>query len=300
MIQQSLDIDVSDPVTRNTSIKDNFTTADLDNPITKRKIGEELAGGVGQEPGKGTYFGNIKRWRKKALGVFWPNSSIIRVRNISDVKVLAHEIGHKLDDIVFGFSDKMMYDKLDVADRLVTMANGLKDQAKRESRLDQLRKQYGEENVTNLLQRAELRKELKDFLVQRGYPEVTTFEGVAEMVSDYVVAPKGLAEKLPKFHKLFEEALESSPAIKDALHKARDQWKEWDKQDPRVKTESTIARDNTTFMNGITRTMIEGKEKFYYNILDQSNPFRKIDKELRKKRGTIKGSESPYYRFLSM
>jgi len=284
------------------SVKDNFKTADLDNPITKRKIGEELARDLDQEPGKGTRFGLIERWKKRSrvLGIFWPHSTIIRVRNISDVKVLSHELGHKLDDVVFGFSDKMKYDKLDKADIKVTMANGLKDVKKREHRLNQLRSEYGEETVKNLLDRAELRAELKKFLVDRGYPEVNTAEGIAEMISDYVVSPTGLAEKLPKFHKLFEETIGTTPKIKDALLHARKQWEEWHAQDPRVKTESTIAREKNTFMNGILRKTEGAKEKLYYNILDNTALYKKIEKELTKKTGKISGENSPYRRFLSM
>ncbi len=274
-----------------------FKHSDLQKTTTLRDIGLNLIQSLDKTPGRQVRFGLVKRFKRRALGIFFPRSGIIRIRNINDIKTLSHEIGHEMDIHIFQFSDKFRYNKADKIEKIVVMAKGKKNAEVREKILNKYRDRFGVEIVDGILERAELRQELYGMLKSYGYPQVNPEEGVAEFVKWYVTKPEYAQKVAPKFHGLFERILVENPQLHDALIGARRQFKQYNAQDPRQKIHSTVAREKKTgFMEGI----VSFKDNLFYNIVDMSEPWRKLERELRKKNPKLPGKDNPLLSFLSI
>jgi hypothetical protein len=79
----------------------NFKNSDLNNAMSIRNIARNFIKNLGFEEGADVRVGFIKRFARKARGIFNPTSGIIRVRNIRDLRALTHEFGHLLDYEIF-------------------------------------------------------------------------------------------------------------------------------------------------------------------------------------------------------
>jgi len=275
----------------------NLKESDLNNPITLRQIGKRLAQEMEYELGKDVRFGLIKRFKRRAKGLFHPESGIIRVNNINDLQTLSHEIGHYLDIGVFKIEDRFKYDKSDFA---INTSFGIKDPAKRAKRIETLKKKYGSELVDSLQDRYELRQELKSLLRQVGYPKVKNAfqEGIAEFTRLYVTDPKMTRKVAPKFYNLFEAILDDQPQFKSALKNAREWYDQYRKQDPLVLGASLINR--TSEQNRLLSAIKATKEGFFINLIDGTAPFRELQRQLLKKIPDLRGSEDPLLNVLSM
>lgn len=89
------------PIETKGIVKSDFTAADLKDPIRLRQIGLDLVNNIGRDYGQSVRPNLVKRFMKKATGMFFPKSGIIRIRNLNDVSTLSHELGHWLDYDVF-------------------------------------------------------------------------------------------------------------------------------------------------------------------------------------------------------
>ncbi len=79
----------------------NFKNSDLNNAMSLRTVARNFIKNLGFEEGADVRVGFIKRFARKARGIFNPTSGIIRVRNIRDLRALTHEFGHLLDYEIF-------------------------------------------------------------------------------------------------------------------------------------------------------------------------------------------------------
>ncbi|HUX55759.1 MAG TPA: LPD38 domain-containing protein, partial [Bacteroidales bacterium] len=79
----------------------NFKMSDLNNAMSIRNIARSFIKNMGKIEGADVRVGFIKRFHRKARGLFNPVSGIIRVNNKRDLRALTHEFGHLLDYEMF-------------------------------------------------------------------------------------------------------------------------------------------------------------------------------------------------------
>jgi len=287
----------------NPVVKDDFTELDLNNVKNRRDIGMKLAEGIKRERGKDVREGGqiMKRFSRKALGLFFPDSGIVRVRNINDISVLAHELGHHLDYDIFKLQDHVRFKNRDQDVMTVVRGNGFKDPVRREKLLNSYREKFGKDFVDAVLQRVEIRNEIRNI---SNYAERSAISGkweepIAEFIRFYVTAPEFAKNKAPKFYELFEGIIDSQPNIKKALLDAREQYKEFNSQDPRQITESTIQRETEpSFIRGLINKVKNSDPVF--NIFDAYKPIEKLAEQLKKIDPNLKGVDNPYLQMLSL
>ena len=263
--------------------------------MSLRNMGRGLVKNIGKTEGEQVRTGMIKRFMRKAAGIFNSQSGVIRVKNISDVRVLAHEIGHYIDQFAFDIRGVIGHRSKVEGDRFADVTAAVKipgvkykgrtyktedainaDVTKgrikspkandligkltiqlkaRDSRLVTLREKHGDEIVDGVMQRAEFKKELTDYLKYVGYPSEKRTEAIAEFVKDYVINPDQVKQVTPKFYAWFEKLIENAPEIKNALTQARTDWNRYDAQDPRTKVLSLFAEkeEKPSFLDGIIK-----------------------------------------------
>ncbi len=283
-------------------IKSEFKESDLNDVSRLRDIGKNLTKELEYETGKTVRTGTklLRRFSPDYLGVYFPGSGIVRLKNINDLAVLAHEIGHKLDTEIFQLTSNISFKKNIKAEGVITRLSGIRDPVRREKALETLRKKYGAAFVDAVLERTALRKELKDFTHYLNHYSDKTKEGIAEFISKFVTEPELVRKLTPKFNNLFENILDQQPVVRTALLNAREQIKKFSSQDPRQITESTIHREkpSNTWIAGIKKAF--SKEGFVYNVIDNVQPFRDLEKELLKKNPTLTGDKNPLQQVLSL
>ena len=278
------------------SPNDQFELADLNDPVKRSEIGDDLIRNLNLDKGSNIRFKRIKQFSKKAVAIFFPKSNIIRVNSLNDLSDLSHEIGHYLDLSLFKITDGMKvkgHDQLAVqVKKMLSMPEG----TSRDTKLTTLVNKYGQEAVDRWVERVEVQSELIEFLHKRNYPEIKVEEGIAEFVSDYVTNPKNAKKDAPKFFEMFEGIIQGGP-VESALKQAREQITEWDALDPRVKIESTINRvGEEGWLEGIVKEVYSDS---YYNLVDFTQPLRKVTDEYLKKHPDAKGHEQVLNQFLS-
>ncbi len=347
----------------------NFKNSDLNNAMSIRNMARSFIKNMGMKEGADVRVGFITRFARKARGLFNPDSGIIRVRNIRDLRALTHEIGHWLDYEVFDIrgiisakkADKQLGIGVDfngntysnVAQVEKAMKNGivtidegnyLLDKVKtfekaklgekyseiveqtsiipvkyknktyrtakeitdalskgvmkntkaselivklnnnnkgRDQRIQKLRDKYGSDVVDGILQRNELKKEFDALLRDVGYPSNKRTEGIAEFVYNYVIDPKQLINSTPNALAWFEKMLDNAPEVKNALHKLREQFAEYDAQDIRTKVVAetkTPEKEKTPWLDGIVKI----KDNLLYNWVNQLQHMRNLSDEWKK------------------
>ena len=102
------------------------------------------------------------RWisRGKALGWFIPGTGEIRINNMNDLSVFAHELGHKLEKETFDLTGK-----LNVLKDPIVKAFEKNDQAA----LEQFRIDHGNEAVDGILQRKKMADEIIALAKESGH-----------------------------------------------------------------------------------------------------------------------------------
>lgn len=283
-------------------IKTDFKGSDLNDVLTLRSIGRELSENLNFIPGQSVRVGLIKRFSRRALGIFFPDSTIVRLRNLNDVDTMTHEFGHWLDRSIFDVEGKVGFGQYGKAEGVVVRALGIKNEAKRQKLIATYEKKYGVDLVNAIRERYELRKELKNILEKVDYPQSArnTAEGIAEFTRLYVMDQSIAINVAPKFYSFFEKLLAANENLRDSFLNARKQVMEFKQQDPRQLVESTIARNTEEdgFLNGIKKTV--DPKSIYYNILDATAPFRELAERLEKKYPNLPGKENPLYQVLSI
>jgi hypothetical protein len=269
------------PLPMSTNEDPQYKASDLNNAMSLRNMGRNLVKNIGKTEGEQVRTGMIKRFMRKAAGIFNPESGVIRVKNISDIRVLSHELGHYIDQFVFDIRGVIGHRAKVEGDRYadVTAAakingvqfrnktyksedainnavkNGKILQAKanellgklsvqikaRDTRLQSLKDKYGEDIVAGVVQRQFFKQELTGYLDYIGYPSEKRTEAIAEFVKDYIVNPAQAKTVAPKFYSWFEKLIENAPEVKNALDIARQDWNKYDAQDPRKKVLTLFA-----------------------------------------------------------
>ena len=344
----------------------NFKNSDLNNAMSIRNIARSFIKNMGKIEGADVRTGFIKRFARKARGLFNPVSGIIRVKNIRDLRALTHEFGHMLDYEIFDIrgiisakaADKQLGSGIDfdgeiysnvaqvekaMKDHVITIADGnylldkIKDFEKRKlkekyseiveqgipvgvkyknktyksvkeindalakgempttkastlivkfndlnkgrsAKLDKLRLKYGDDIVSGVLQRNELKKEFDGLLLDVNYPSRKREEGIAEFVYNYVIDPSQLIRSTPNALAWFEKILDNAPEIKNALHQLREHFAKYDAQDIRTKMVAEIMPpepEKTSWLNTIVRL---GKDPMY-NVVNMLRPVEMMVKK---------------------
>lgn len=273
-----------------------LTKSDYKDAVTLRQIGEHLARSMDYTLGQNVRTGLIRRFTRRALGLYFLKSGIIRVNSLTDIETLAHEFGHMLDEKVFHFSTKL---KIARVYRSVKAMEKIADPVKRAQRKQELEEQYGIAPVQTAQHREIMRRELLDFLVAIDYPDSDNLkEGVAEFVNYYVTKSKQAKQFAPTFYEFFEQMLQANENIEIAVKTAQEMYQRFDDQDPRIKARVSKAKtgEPTSTLQSLT---LAGKT-WYANIIDGSSALRKLEKELRKKRPDLPGVENPLQQVLSL
>jgi|7_EtaG_2_1085326.scaffolds.fasta_scaffold00268_2 hypothetical protein len=278
------------------SANDQFEMADLNDPIKRADIGNDLIRNLSLNKGENVRFKRIKNFAKNAVAIFFPKSEIIRVNSLKDVDDLSHEIGHYLDISLFGISESMRVKGHDQLAIQVKKWRNMKQGTSKDTKMKVLVNKYGQEAVDRWEERLEVQDELISFLQKRFYPELTVKEGIAEFVSDYVTNPKNAAKEAPKFFEMFEGIIKDTP-VQKALVQARDQMKDWDALDPRVQIESTIHRKGEEgWLEGIVKEVYGDA---YFNLVDFTQPLRRVTDNFMADNPGAKGHELVINQFLS-
>lgn len=328
------------PLPMSTKEDPNYKSSDLNNAMSLRNMGRGLVKNIGKTEGEQVRTGMIKRFMRKAAGIFNPESGVIRVKNISDVRVLAHEIGHYIDQFAFDIRGVIGYRAKVEGDRFADVSTAMKVQGvkykgrtyrseeailadvdsqrikeakgtelinkltpqiqARDLRLVKLREKYGNEIVDGVLQRNEFKKELTGYLKYVGYPSDKRTEAIAEFVKDYVVNPDQVKQVTPKFYAWFEKLIDNAPEIKTALNTAREDWNKYDAQDPRTKVLTLFSQPEAK------PSFLDGiikldKDKILYSWVNHLQYMKNLSEEWRKIVGTnAPSSKDPFYAAKSM
>jgi len=295
----------------------NYKASDLNNALSLRNIGRQFVQDMGKTVGEQVRPWLVSRFSRKARAIFNPQSGIIRVRNISDVDDLAHEMGHWIDAKVFnirgilGDKAKIMEDSYaDVVE--LSKIKGVKYKNKtyrskekilqdkergiisedksndlikelfiqldaRDKRLIQAREKYGNDIVDGIIQRDILKKEIKEYLKNTGYPSKEITEGIAEFIKDYCLRPEVALENMPAFHAWFEKLLDNAPSIKEGLLNLRKNFELYDKLDPRYKTLLLFAEKEKkpSFLEGLVKL---DEHEFTYSFVNHLQYHRDLSK----------------------
>ena len=233
----------------------------LENVKTLREIGSNLVKNLGKEYGKDVRTGLIKRFHNRAEGLYFKENEIVRVKNLNDVDVLSHELGHALDYEVFRFTDKF------------------KDTDRR------LRK--------------EMRNELSSLsdYASKNALKGNMQEPVAEFIKYYITDPEYAKKQAPKFYDMFEGIVKPEEKIYGTLLEAQRQIKEYSRQDPRQITESMIKREKE---EGWLKGIVTQKKDPQGFLIDHTKIFEKLTDEIKINNPDLKTKNSPYHKVLSL
>jgi hypothetical protein len=264
-------------------------------------MARNLITNLGLKEGEHIRIGLFKRFIRKSAGLFNSRSGIIRVKSPNDIRVLAHELGHYIDQFVFDIRG-ITGSKAGLGAKYTKIvdANNIKDKVKKQEELRKLRVQFGTEVVDGVLQRRAFQHELQTFLKAIGYPSKKRTEALAEFVYNYIVDPSAAMQHAPKFYTWFEKLIGTSDVVKNALEVARKDWNAYDAQDPRVKVVSKFAEPEPKegFFDGIIQF---DKDKVLYSWVNHLQYWENLSKDWKKIMGSNAiSSKDPYYSAKSM
>ena len=299
-----------------------YKESDLDDAVKLREISESALDMLGFEKGKEVRVGFMRRLsRGKALGWYLPRTGEVRIENMNDLGVLMHELGHKLDLETFKLSDK-----LDVVKDPIIIAND-KGQV---SKMEDFRKQYGDEAVDGILHREKMRKEIVQLAKDSGHlgksykPDQYTKEAIAEYIRMYVWGvTKNKAQKVtipdlkaaaPEFTAYFEALMESNQRFKNMITNVKSDIADWKKLPLSVRSSQKI-RGRTGFGDKpppITTQIKEGLSSAWdavtkydytgnlvFNFVDDLVHWRRLSQQIRKINPDLNTLDDPLYLKLS-
>jgi len=274
--------------------------------IRLKDISQKLLGSLGIKGGAGFRPGskNIKRFSRKASGLYFPDSGIIRAYNINEIPTIAHEFAHKLDAEIFNdVSDNLKLKGKD--EGAVIRAAGIKDLKRKDKVLNSLRTKYGNDFVDNVLFKRALREESRNI---SGYAKSKAkqndwSEPYAEFFREYLTNNESIRQKAPEFTKWFESMLKQNPELKAVVNEVLDMVKKAKAQDERYMVESAIHRVQTSWLDGIKAIAdnpAEFLEKIKFELVDATAPFEALSNAL-KDAGKYSGNaKDAYVRVLSL
>lgn len=202
---------------------------------------------------------------KGARGQFDTLSHVIRTQNFAEPRVIAHELGHFLDER-FHFSEAPEY-----AGELLHLVDD----------------RFGKGGYSDL-----------DMAGRLG-------EGFAEFFHDYVTDRAQARRNAPEFYNYFEKKLHQDPKLTGATNKLTDVMYKWNHQGSvaRVKGHISFASDSTGF-NGLRKMLQEGTfgeagkkawSRIYTELVDENHPLFEVKVEAEKRIGReLKFEEDPF------
>lgn len=205
------------------------------------------------------------RTEKGARGQFNTLSHVIRTQNFAEPRVIAHELGHFLDER-FHFSEAPEY-----AGELLHLVDD----------------RFGKGGYSDLDMSGRLA------------------EGFAEFFHDYVTDRTQARRNAPEFYNYFEKKLHQDPKLTGATNKLTDVMYKWNHQGSvaRVKGHISFASDSTGF-NGLRKMLQEGTfgeagkkawSRIYTELVDENHPLFEVKVEAEKRIGReLKFEEDPF------
>lgn len=205
------------------------------------------------------------RTEKGARGQFNTLSHVIRTQNFAEPRVIAHELGHFLDER-FHFSEAPEY-----AGELLHLVDD----------------RFGKGGYSDLDMSGRLA------------------EGFAEFFHDYVTDRTQARRNAPEFYNYFENKLHQDPKLTGATNKLTDVMYKWNHQGSvaRVKGHISFASDSTGFQ-GLKRMLQEGTfgeagkkawSRIYTELVDENHPLFEVKVEAEKRIGReLKFEEDPF------
>ena len=164
--------------------------------VRKSDIVKDLSSKLGDIPIR------MGRISQKAEGIYKVKGRAIRLKKALDIPVLSHEVGHDINNILYGTTEG------------------------------------GQLNYEPL---KPFRKELTAIATDPLAGQSSLPEGFAEFVRMYLTRPAEAKKKAPKFHKEFESRLEENPELKDVIHTTREDIRRWVEQPAAAKVLSQIS-----------------------------------------------------------
>lgn len=205
------------------------------------------------------------RTEKGARGQFNTLSHVIRTQNFAEPRVIAHELGHFLDER-FHFSEAPEY-----AGELLHLVDD----------------RFGKGGYSDLDMSGRLA------------------EGFAEFFHDYVTDRAQARRNAPEFYNYFEKKLHQDPKLTGATNKLTKVMYKWNHQGSvaRVKGHISFASDSTGF-NGLRKMLQEGTfgeagkkawSRIYTELVDENHPLFEVKVEAEKRIGReLKFEEDPF------
>lgn len=205
------------------------------------------------------------RTEKGARGQFNTLSHVIRTQNFAEPRVIAHELGHFLDER-FHFSEAPEY-----AGELLHLVDD----------------RFGKGGYSDLDMSGRLA------------------EGFAEFFHDYVTDRAQARRNAPEFYNYFEKKLHQDPKLTGATNKLTDVMYKWNHQGSvaRVKGHISFASDSAGF-NGLRKMLQEGTfgeagkkawSRIYTELVDENHPLFEVKVEAEKRIGReLKFEEDPF------
>lgn len=205
------------------------------------------------------------RTEKGARGQFNTLSHVIRTQNFAEPRVIAHELGHFLDER-FHFSEAPEY-----AGELLHLVDD----------------RFGKGGYSDLDMSGRLA------------------EGFAEFFHDYVTDRSQARRNAPEFYNYFEKKLHQDPKLTGATNKLTKVMYQWNHQGAvaRVKGHISFASDSTGF-NGLKKMLQEGTfgeagkkawSRIYTELVDENHPLFEVKVEAEKRIGReLKFEEDPF------
>ncbi len=286
------------PLPLNAKEDPNFEASDLNNALSLRSIARDLITNMGFKEGAQVRIGKVKKFSRKALGLYFLDNSIIRIGSNSDLRVLTHELGHYLDHHLFNMRGIINVNKY----KDVVTANRITDPVKRDNELRILKAKYGDEVVSGVLQRNAINKELDAFLKAINYPikERKRAEGIAEFVYNYIVDPPSVISQTPSLYAWFEKLLDNAESVRNAIIQARKSYDLYKQQDPRLIYEGHVSREkeDNGFIAGITKL---SKDKIVYSLINNLKYAENLAKVWRDAlQGKAESSKDPFLSLKAM
>lgn len=205
------------------------------------------------------------RTEKGARGQFDTLSHVIRTQNFAEPRVIAHELGHLLDER-FHFSEAPEY-----AGELLHLVND----------------RFGKGGYSDL-----------DMAGRLG-------EGFAEFFHDYVTDRTQARRNAPEFYNYFEKKLHQDPKLTGATNKLTKIMYQWNHQGSvaRVKGHISFASDSTG-VQGLMNMLKDGTfgeagkkawSRLYTEIVDENHPLFEVKADVEKRIGRkLEFDEDPY------
>ena len=145
----------------------------------------------------------VGRFREKALGIYKPKAEVVRTKEALDIPVVAHEVGHHINKVLYGGpGGKLNWEPL----------KAFKD-------------------------------ELEPIATKPRKGQSPLPEGFAEFVRLVLTRPGEAIDKAPRFHAEFQKQLAGQPELQAVLLNAREQIKRYTEQPAAAKVLAHISKE---------------------------------------------------------